>query len=115
MVDPASPPSPTPRPAKSGSGCLWAVIALPIVLVLGLLAGKALGGDSDDGPDEIRAVLDEGDLDGVAWRVEAVRDVEGDRERKSGVSGKSVSVRIDLGCGRVLKKKNNQYNIIVTQ
>ncbi|HEY9555304.1 MAG TPA: hypothetical protein VIR58_01135 [Acidimicrobiales bacterium] len=78
MVDPASPPSPTPRPAKSGSGCLWAVIALPIVLVLGLLAGKALGGDSDDGPDEIRAVLDEGDLDGVAWRVEAVRDVEGD-------------------------------------
>src|SRR3546814_1015244 len=28
--------------------------------------------------DEIRAVLDEGDLDGVAWRVEAVRDVEGD-------------------------------------
>src|SRR3546814_12041702 len=78
MVDPASPPSPTPRPAKSGSGCLWAVIALPIVLVLGLLSGKALGGDSDDGPDEIRAVLDEGDLDGVAWRVEAVRDVAGD-------------------------------------
>src|SRR3546814_20184282 len=78
MVDPASPPSPTPRPAKSGSGCLWAVIALPIVLVLGLLAGKALGGDSDDGPDEIRAVLDEGDLDGVTWRVEAVRDAEGD-------------------------------------
>src|SRR3546814_6602943 len=78
MVDPASPPSPTPRPAKSGAGWLWAVIALPIVLVRGLLAGKALGGDSDDGPDEIRAVLDAGDLDGVAWRVEAVRDVEGD-------------------------------------
>src|SRR3546814_13333123 len=29
-----------------------------------------------------------------------------DGDRKSVVSGKSVSVRVDLGCGRILKNKN---------
>src|SRR3546814_13858841 len=27
-------------------------------------------------------------------------------DRKSAVEGKSMSVRVDLGCGRILKKKN---------
>src|SRR3546814_8566353 len=31
-------------------------------------------------------------------------------DRKSVVSGKSVSVRVDLGGRRIIKKKNNQQN-----
>src|SRR3546814_13628762 len=31
------------------------------------------------------------------------------RDRKSVVSGKSVSVRVDLGCRRIIRKKNNRY------
>src|SRR3546814_16648048 len=32
------------------------------------------------------------------------------RDRKSVVKGKSVSVRVDLGGRRILKKKNKKYN-----
>src|SRR3546814_17644363 len=32
------------------------------------------------------------------------------RDRKSVVSGKSVSVRVDLGGRRIIKKKNNESN-----
>jgi len=79
MPDPASPPSPTPRPAASGSGCLVALIALPFVIVIGLVIGKALSDDDGgDVPGEERATLDEGTLAGTAWRVDAVVDVEGD-------------------------------------
>jgi hypothetical protein len=77
MPDPGTAPSPTPRPARRGSGCLVWIIALPVVVIAGLLIGKALGSDGDAEGDE-RVTLDSGDLDGVAWRVDAVRDVEGD-------------------------------------
>src|SRR3546814_16758681 len=47
------------------------------------------------------------------------RNAVGDQDRKSVVSGKSVSVRVDLGGRRIIKKKkhNNieivqQYNIV---
>src|SRR3546814_12085349 len=34
-----------------------------------------------------------------------------DEDRKSVVSGKSVSVRVDLGGRRIIKKKNNDYSV----
>src|SRR3546814_15426883 len=36
--------------------------------------------------------------------------VVGGIDRKSVVEGKSVSVRVDLGCRRIIKKKKNKYN-----
>src|SRR3546814_10997529 len=38
--------------------------------------------------------------------------IQGDRDRKRVVSGKSVSVRVDIGGRRIIKTKkhNNQYN-----
>src|SRR3546814_17319455 len=35
-------------------------------------------------------------------------------ERKSGVEGKSVAVRVDLGCRRCIKKTNNSNTLIHT-
>src|SRR3546814_10949497 len=47
-------------------------------------------------------------LDGVALDREAdVLGVADDGDRKSVVSGKSVSVRLDLGGRRIIKKTNN--------
>ena len=80
MPEPPTPPSTTPRPARSarsGTGCLVALLALPVVIVIGLVIGKALSDDSDPADDE-RVTLDEGTLDGTEWRVDAVVDVEGD-------------------------------------
>jgi hypothetical protein len=77
MAASATPPSPTPRAAKSGAGCLLALVALPVVILLGLLVGKALGGDDDEARDE-RVTIDEGSLAGSEWRVDAVLDVQGD-------------------------------------
>lgn len=79
MSDQALPPSSTPRPGRaagSGRGCLLAALALPVVILLGLVVGKALGGG--DEPDDERVALDSGQIDGREWRVDAVRDVEGD-------------------------------------
>src|SRR3546814_14170992 len=37
------------------------------------------------------------------------RRAEGQEDRKSGVQGKSVATRVDLGCRRNLKKKNIRF------
>src|SRR3546814_18277619 len=51
------------------------------------------------------------DVAGGGHHESAVKDlVCGMRERKSVVEGKSVSVRVDLGGGRVMKKKNTNKN-----
>jgi len=71
-------PSATPRPAdRSGVGCLVAAIAAPIVILLGVVIGTMLN-RPDDPPEEERTTLDSGRIGEVAWRVDAVRDVEGD-------------------------------------
>src|SRR3546814_17169195 len=44
----------------------------------------------------------EGIVQGLGHKVAAIADT---RDRTSVVSGKSVSVRVDLGGGRILKKK----------
>ena len=62
-------------PSRRGPGCLVALVALPIVIVLGLVIGTVLS--QDDEPDETAVTLDEGTIDDVAWRVDAVRDVDG--------------------------------------
>lgn len=74
----ASPPSATPAPPKrSGPGCLVALVLLPVVIVLGIVIGTVLS-QEDEPPEEASVTLDEGSIDGVAWRVDAERDVEGD-------------------------------------
>jgi hypothetical protein len=50
---------------------------LPVVIVAGLVVGTALSDDGDE-PDEESVTLDEGEIGGVEWRVDAQRDIEGD-------------------------------------
>lgn len=70
-------PSTTPRPAGSGMGCLVALIALPIVILVGIVVGSVLGED-DDAPAEQRETIDQGQIGDTTWRVDAVIDVQGD-------------------------------------
>src|SRR3546814_15971579 len=42
------------------------------------------------------------------------RDDRADQDRKSVVLGKSVSVRVELGGRRIIKKKNNEYDFYKT-
>ena len=61
----------------SNVGCVLAIVALPFVILIGVVIGTVLR--SDDDPEEERhATLDEGQLAGAAWRVDAVRDVDGE-------------------------------------
>jgi hypothetical protein len=61
----------------SNVGCVLAIVALPFVIVLGVIVGTVLRSDDDADEEEEHVTLDEGDLDGAAWRVDAVRDVDG--------------------------------------
>ena len=71
-------PSATPRRPKQPSnlGCIVALLALPVVVVLGLVLGTALRGD--DEPSEDHVTLEAGELTGVEWKVDAVQDVQGE-------------------------------------
>ena len=69
-------PSATPRAKPpSNLGCVVAILALPVVIVLGLVLGTALRGD--DEPEEEHVTLASGGADEVEWKVDAVRDVDG--------------------------------------
>jgi hypothetical protein len=61
----------------SNVGCVLAIVALPFVIVLGVIVGTVLRSDDDADEEEEHVTLDEGDLAGAAWRVDAVRDVDG--------------------------------------
>ena len=75
----STPPSATPAvPQKSGIGCLLAVILFPVVILAGIVVGTVLNRSDDDSTGEQSATVDEGTIDGTKWRVDAVRDVEGD-------------------------------------
>jgi hypothetical protein len=52
-----------------------AIVALPVVVFLGLVIGTTLRGEDEPEEDHVR--LEEGELEGVAWTVDAVRDVDG--------------------------------------
>ena len=72
-------PSATPAtPKRSGPGCLVLGVLFPVVILTGIVIGTVL--NRSDDPDEERSVtIDEGTTtDGTDWRVDAVRDVEGD-------------------------------------
>jgi hypothetical protein len=73
----SDPPIATPRRASSGHGCLIGAIALPIVMLVGLVIGNALS-SPDDSASEHHVTLDSGTLAGSTWRVDAVRDVDGE-------------------------------------
>src|SRR3546814_13676780 len=47
---------------------------------------------------------------GLGLIITEATHVSAQADRKSVVSGKSVSVRVDLGGRGVIKKKNNNYN-----
>jgi len=74
----APPPSVTPAPTqRSGPGCLLLLLLLPVVVIVGLVVGTILN-DEEDPNDERSLTVDEGSIEGTEWRVDAVRDVEGD-------------------------------------
>jgi hypothetical protein len=49
-----------------------------VVVGAGLVIGTVLSRD-DEPAEEVSVTVDEGTIDGIAWRVDAERDVEGDR------------------------------------
>jgi hypothetical protein len=65
-----------PRKPPSNLGCVIAIVALPIVVLIGIVIGTVLRSD-DDEPEELHVELQRGELEGVAWQVDAVRDVDG--------------------------------------
>lgn len=72
-------PSVTPAaPKRSGPGCLVLGVLFPVVIVAGIVVGTVL--DDPDEPEEERSVtIADGTVaDGTEWRVDAVRDIEGD-------------------------------------
>ena len=60
----------------SNVGCAIAIVALPIVILIGVIIGTVLRSD-DDEPEEVHDTLQTGELGGVAWKVDAVLDVDG--------------------------------------
>jgi hypothetical protein len=76
-LQPPPPPSATPQPAAGGSGCLLLVIGVPLVILIGLVVGTILN-RPDDAPEEKSVTVAEGTVGDTRWRVDAVRDVEGD-------------------------------------
>jgi hypothetical protein len=78
MATPTDPPSATPSaPARSGPGCLLIGLLFVVVVLGGLVLGSVLN-RPDEAEDE-SVTIDEGTIDGTAWRVDAVEDVQGDR------------------------------------
>ncbi len=76
-VLPPEPMPANPEAKRSGPGCLTIALLLPVVVIVGFVVGAALNQQED--PDAERSVtIDEGTLDGTEWRVDALRDVEGD-------------------------------------
>ena len=74
----ASPPNATPAPqARSGPGCLLLAVLLPIVILAGVVVGTVLN-RSDDADGERSVTIASGAIGGTEWRVDAVRDIEGD-------------------------------------
>src|SRR3546814_5543975 len=70
-------------------------------LAFKVILGEAPFGPGGDGPGVI------------ASRFAAGRQRDGGRDRKSVVWGKSVSVRVDLGGRRIIKKKKQQKQILI--
>src|SRR3546814_19887473 len=76
-----------------------------IGVVLPLLLGVAVAGDRGQGVAAVQVI---GHLDTAAIQLGV--DERGGIDRKSVVSGKSVSVRVDLGVSRIIhKKKKKNY------
>ena len=60
----------------SNVGCVIAIVALPFVILIGVVVGTVLRND-DDEAEEVHETLETGELDGVSWQVDAVTDVDG--------------------------------------
>jgi hypothetical protein len=60
----------------SNVGCVLAIVALPVVILIGVVIGTVLR-DDDDGPEETRENVADGEIDGTSYRVGVERDVQG--------------------------------------
>ena len=60
----------------SNLGCVIALVALPFVVLIGVVIGTVLRRD-DDEPEELHVELDGGELAAIQWQVDAVLDVDG--------------------------------------
>jgi hypothetical protein len=70
-------PRAAPEPStSSGPGCLILAIAFPLVILGGIVLGTVLNRDEE--PEERSVTVDEGTIGDTEWRVDAVRDIEGD-------------------------------------
>jgi hypothetical protein len=70
-------PRATPQPStSSGPGCLVLAIAFPVVIIGGIVIGTVLNRSEE--PEERSVTVEEGTIGATDWRVDAVRDVEGD-------------------------------------
>src|SRR3546814_16981860 len=96
--------------------CIFAVLS---GLLPGCTTTPATPDQLEAPPDEIASVVDQGLVPvaryGRYTLVELVpepaqRDLLQQADRKSVVSGKSVSVRVDLGGSRIIKKKKKKTN-----
>jgi hypothetical protein len=65
------------RPSR-GVGCLLPLLLLPVVVIVGVVVGTLLSQPDDPEDEAVAVTLEEGTDDGVSWRVDAVRDVEGE-------------------------------------
>ena len=68
------PPEPSKPP--SNLGCVIAIVALPFVVLIGIVIGTVLRSD-DDEAEETHVELERGELEGIGWQVDAVEDVDG--------------------------------------
>lgn len=75
----ATSPSATPAAAsRSGPGCLMALVLLPVVVLVGVVVGTVLNRPEEPEGERAATVQEGTTRDGTVWRVDAVRDVEGD-------------------------------------
>src|SRR3546814_10934979 len=82
-----------------------AEVAAPGQLYLLDYLGPGIDGVAAEARRRVRAGVDGGELHGAAETVERKRPRQRDQDRKSVVEGQSVSVRVELGGRRIMKKK----------
>src|SRR3546814_12347610 len=86
--------------------------ALPLATTDGAVESDELGGDMRPTPwlQQCPCIMQVMDALGATWGRSRLMRLSGrsQLDRKSVVSGKSVSVRVDLGCRRIIKQKKQQ-------
>ncbi|MET0728139.1 MAG: hypothetical protein ABWZ76_07545 [Acidimicrobiales bacterium] len=75
----SSPPTATTAArTRSGPGCLVLAVLFPIVILAGIVIGTVLNRPEDPPEEKVVTVADGTTVDGTEWRVDAIRDIEGE-------------------------------------